>query len=140
ADLFQIAQYPAAQRPGGLPDEFFELDTSELMIQSGGDHADQLADSHIAAPQAFLGEDDRGEAGYQGSVQVEERTDLGPGRAGHDFGDRAGQPQITRRFFRLAVLAAHLRGTSPLLRPALSDGSNEAGTARGAGSPASARI
>src|SRR4029079_19353426 len=53
---------------------------------------DELADTHLTAPQAILGHDDAGEAGDQGGVQVEERADLGTRRAGLDLGDRAGQP------------------------------------------------
>ena len=101
ADLLQIAQHAPAQRAGGLADQLFEFDTPELMVQAGGDHADQLADAHVAAPHPLLGEDDGGEAGHQGPVQVEECADLGSGRAGHDFGDRPRQPKITRRFLRL---------------------------------------
>ena len=97
ADLFQITQRAPAQRTGGLADQFFELDAPELVVEARRDHADQLADAHVASAQPLLSEDDRGEAGDQGSVQVEERADLGSGRAGHDFGDRPRQPKITRR-------------------------------------------
>ena len=88
ADLLQITQHASAQGRGGLADELFEFDTSELVVQAGGDHADQFADAHVAAPDALLGEDDGGEAGHQGPVQIEERADLGSGRAGHNFGHR----------------------------------------------------
>ncbi len=142
ADLLQITQHASAQGRGGLADELFELDAHELMVQAGRDHADQLADAHVAAPDALLGEDDGGEAGHQGPVQVEECADLGSGRAGHDFGDRPRQPKIARRFPRLPIVAfgrGHERAADRVEVP---DGSasNDAGTARGAGSPTSARI
>src|ERR1700685_4196452 len=126
------------------------------MIQPGRDHADEFADAHVAAPQTLLAEDDGRKTGPQGPVQVEECADLGSGRAGHDFGDRTRQPKITRRFLGLAILPRHF---APLLliaplcivagahepttdrfdAPDVS-ASNVAGTACGAGSPASARI
>ncbi len=65
-----------------------------VMVQTRLNHAEQLTHTHVAAQQTLLGEDDRGEAGDQRPVQVEKRTDLGPGRTGEDLGDRAGQPQI----------------------------------------------
>ena len=48
ADLFQITQRPPAQRTGGLADQLFELDASELVVEACSDHADQLADAHVA--------------------------------------------------------------------------------------------
>ena len=57
-------------------DEILELRAAELVIETGLDHADQVADAHLAAAELLLGEDDAGEAGDQRAVQVEERADL----------------------------------------------------------------
>ncbi|WP_155766242.1 wax ester/triacylglycerol synthase family O-acyltransferase [Mycobacterium colombiense] len=78
--------------------------------------------------------------GDQRAVQVEERTDLGTGGAGHDLGHRAGQPHVLSRSFALIPLlvrGAHEPATD---RVDTAGSTNEAGTARGGGSPASARI
>jgi hypothetical protein len=62
------------------------------MIQTRLHHADELADGHLASAQPVLGHDHAGEPGDQGAIQIEERTDLGAGRAALDLGDRARQP------------------------------------------------
>ncbi|OOK81156.1 putative transferase domain protein [Mycobacterium kansasii] len=49
------------------------------MVQTGLDHTEQLTDTHIAAPQPFLGKDDGGKARDQRPVEIEERADLRPG-------------------------------------------------------------
>ena len=52
--------------------------------------AASFADAHIAAAEPLTGQDDSGETGDQGAVDVEERPDLGTGRAGHHLGHRTG--------------------------------------------------
>ncbi len=64
------------------------------MVQPRLDHAEELTDTHVAAPETLLGQDDTGEAGDQGAVQVEEGADFRPGPAGNHLGNRTGQPQI----------------------------------------------
>ncbi len=142
-DLLEVVDQSPGQRGGGCADEVFELDAPERVVQAGLHHAEQLPHPHVPAQQTFLGEDDCGEAGDQSPVQVEERPDPGPGWAGHDLGDRTGQPHVRRRFLHVA-LGPPLLGCAhdpDTARDADAAGSpNEAGAARGAGSPASARI
>ena len=91
AGLFEIGERPAAQDVGGLVDEGLELDATELVVERGGDHADGLADPHIAIADSFPGEDDAGEAGHQRAVEVEEGPDLGSSRTGQNLGHRTGK-------------------------------------------------
>ncbi len=87
-DLLQVAERPATQRLSGPADEALELHQSELVVESGGDHGDQLAHAHIAVAEPFAGENHRGEAGDQCAVEVKEGTDFGSGRACLDLGHR----------------------------------------------------
>ncbi len=122
-DLVDVAQRSAAQRRGGGVDQPLELDTAELMVHPGGDHADQLTEAHVAVAEPFPGQDDPGEPGDKRAVQVEEGADLRARRAGGDLGHRAWQAHI------------------PWGRHARSDpveSVKDVGRERGAGSPASA--
>ena len=96
ADLLQIAERTAPQRLGCPADQILELHAAELVLETGGDHADQLTDAHVAAAHPLAGEDHRGKAGDQRAVEIEERPDLRSRRAGHDFGHRTGQSDVTR--------------------------------------------
>ena len=103
-DLLKVAERSATQGLGGFTDQLLELHESQLVIESGGDHGDQFAHAHIAVAQPFAGEDHRGEPRDQRAVEVEEGSDLGPGRACLDLGDRSRQPRAPGR---CAVLVAH---------------------------------
>ncbi len=82
-----VVQGIAAQHAGALTDEVLELGATELMVEAGLHHADELAYGHLPSPQPILGHDDAGEPGDEGAVEIEEGTNLGPGRARLDLGD-----------------------------------------------------
>ena len=104
ADLLQIAQRTPAQCFGGFADEILELHESELVVESGGDHGNQLAHAHIATFEPLAGEDHRGETRDQRAVKIEERSDFGSARACPDLCHRTGKSQI---LWRCAVLVGH---------------------------------
>ena len=87
-----VVQGAAAQHAGALTDEVLELGAPKLMIEAGLHHADELADGHLAAAQPVLRHDDAGEPGDQRAIQIKERADVGPLRAGRDLCDRSRQP------------------------------------------------
>ncbi len=91
-EFVDVAQRVAAQHAGALADQVFEFGPTELVVESGLHHADELTDAHLAAPQPILGHDHAGEPGHQRAVQVEERAHLGTLWAGLDLGNRSGQP------------------------------------------------
>lgn len=140
ADLVQVVDQPARQRRGGLADEVLELDAPQGVAQAGLDHAEQFSHAHVAAQQPLLGQDDRGEPGDQGAVQVEERADFRAGGAGHDLGHRAGQSHVRPGFRGVVGPPFGCAHEPDADRDDTADSVNEAGTARGGGSPASARI
>ena len=101
-DLLEVRQRAATQGLGGPADELLKLQSPQLMFEAGGDQADQFPDTHVAAAEPLPGEDDGGEPRDQRAVEVEESTDLGPGRAGHHLGHRTGESGFSGR-----VAAAH---------------------------------
>ena len=94
ADLQQIAIGTAAQRRRGLLDEVLEFHPAQLVGEPGGDHRNQFTHTHVAAAEPLLGQDHRGETRDQRAVEIEEGSDPGPRRAGHDLGHRTGHPQV----------------------------------------------
>ena len=93
-DLLQIRQWPPAQHLGGLVDQTFEFDPAELMVETGGHHADQFPDAHVAVADPLPGENHPGEAGDQRAVEVEERPHPRAGRTGHHLCHRSGKPHL----------------------------------------------
>ena len=93
-DLLQIRQRPSAQHFSGLVDQIRELHRTELMCQAGGDHGDELTDTHVALAESLAGENDGGESGNQRSVEIEERSDLRAARACHHLRHRSGQSHV----------------------------------------------
>src|SRR5439155_21193259 len=71
--LVDVVQGVAAQHAGALTDEVLELGAAKLMVEAGLDHADELADGHLAAAQPILGHDAAGEPGDEAAVEAEER-------------------------------------------------------------------
>src|SRR5262249_22732019 len=138
ADGLDVGQRPADQRRGRLVDELFELQPSELVVETGRHHADQLTDTHVATAESFPGENDGGEARDEGAVQIEDRADLPPGRTRHYFRDRSGQPHLPG-----IPVVTHQNDTDPPLEETVAGAwvvsANDTGTTRGFGSPASAR-
>ena len=95
-ELIDVAERTAAQHAGALADEVLELRPTELMVETGLHHADELTDAHLPAAQPIPRHDHAGEPGDQSAVEVEERADLGTRRTALDLGDRAGQPHGAR--------------------------------------------
>ena len=93
AEFVEVAERVAVQHASALADEVLELRAAELVVEPGLDHADELADAHLAAAQAILRHEHAGEPGHQGAVQVEEGADLRPLGTGLDLGHRARQAE-----------------------------------------------
>ena len=55
AEFVEIADGVAVQHPGALANEVLELRASQLVVEPGLHHADELADAHLAAPKSVLG-------------------------------------------------------------------------------------
>ena len=66
------------------------------MLETRGDQADQFADPHVPTAEPFPGEDHGGEPRDKSAVEIEECTDLRPGRAGHHLSHRTRESRATR--------------------------------------------